>query len=348
MPDKKHTEIKEMGEFGLINHLTKNFKIRNKSTLKGVGDDCAVIDAGNRKLLVSTDMLVHKVHFDLMYTPVRHLGYKSVIAGISDIYAMNGLAEQIFVSVAISNQFSVELLEELYAGMTTACEKYQIDFAGGDTTTIESGLVINVTATGFASEEDIVYRCGASKNEIICVTGDLGAAFTGLLVLQREKKVFQANSSMQPELDKYPYILRRVLKPEARKDVVGIFHDMGIKPTAMMDISDGLSSELFHICTQSGCGCKIFEEKIPIDPEAFNTARELNMDPVTCALNGGEDYELLFTLKQEDYQKVEKHPDFTAIGHITDPDNGIKLITRSGNEYPLEAQGWQSFKESTE
>jgi thiamine-monophosphate kinase len=337
------TEIKELGEFGLIDRLTQNIKIHNKSTVKGVGDDCAVIDYGNRQTVVSTDMLVHGVHFDLMYTPLKHLGYKAIISGISDIYSMNAIAEQVVVSIAISNQFSVELIDVLYSGMLTACEAYEVDFVGGDTTTIQQGLVITVTAMGSAKKEKIVYRSGAQKNELLCVTGDLGGAYTGLLVLEREKKVFLDNPEMQPELKGYDYMLQKQLKPEARKDIIGIFDELKLQPTSMLDISDGLSSEILHICKQSQVGCKLFEEQIPIDPNVHKLARELNLDPTTCALNGGEDYELLFTIKQDDYEKIKNLPDFTPIGHITDSDFGAKLITKSGSEVELKAQGWKVF-----
>lgn len=339
----KHTEIKELGEFGLIKHLTQNFPPQNKSSLKGVGDDCAVIDNGDKVTVISSDMLVHNIHFDLMYTPIMHLGYKSIVVGISDIYAMNAKAEQVVVSIAISSQFSVELIEDLYKGMYAACEHYGVDLVGGDTTTIDNGLVINITAIGSAKKEKLAYRNGAQKNEILCVSGDLGGAYAGLLVLEREKQVFMSDAEMQPILDGYDYLLQRILRPEARKDIVELFESLDLQPTSMMDISDGLSSEILHIAEQSNIGCKLFEEKIPIDPLTYNTARQLNLDPTLCALNGGEDYELLFTIKLDDFKKIENNPDITAIGHITDADYGCKLITKSGSEVELKAQGWQVF-----
>jgi thiamine-monophosphate kinase len=345
MSEPTFTPINELGEFGLIDRLTEQIKINNESTIKAGGDDCAVVDYQNNQTLVSTDMLVSNVHFDLLYTPLQHLGYKSIIAGISDIYAMNGMARQVFVSVAISNQFSVEMLDLLFSGMLTACENYQVDFAGGDTTTIENGLVINVTAVGEAHAKDIVYRTGAKKNDILCVTGDLGASYVGLLILEREKQVYLADQKMQPKLEGYDYILKRQLRPEARIDIVKELDSLGIKPSSMMDISDGLSSEILHISRQSQLGCKLFEDKIPIDPATYNTARELNLDPTTCALSGGEDYELLFTISVEDFEKIKDHPDFTPIGHMTDLDYGCKMISKSGNEHDIKAQGWKVFKE---
>ena len=337
------TPINELGEFGLIDRLTEQIKIRNSSTLKAGGDDCAVIDYKNKQTLVSTDMLVSNVHFDLLYTPLQHLGYKSIVAGISDIYGMNGMAGQVLVSVAISNHFSIEMLDLLFSGMLAACEYYSVDFVGGDTTTIGSGLVINVTAMGHASKKDIVYRNGAKKNDVLCVTGDLGAAYTGLLILEREKHVYLEDKKMQPKLEGYDYVLQRHLRPEARMDIVKNFRELHIKPTAMIDISDGLSSEILHISKQSKLGCKLFEDKIPIDPSTYHTARELNLDPTTCSLSGGEDYELLFTLPVEEFEKIKDHPDFTPIGHMTDEDFGCKLISKSGGEHELKAQGWKVF-----
>lgn len=343
MSDDNFTKIEELGEFELINHLTKNFKIQNESTIKAIGDDCAVISNTSCQTLISSDMFVEGIHFDFVYTPLQHLGYKAIIAGISDIYAMNGIAEQLIVSIGVSNRFSVEMMETLYRGMTIACESYSLDFVGGDTTTTKGGLVINVTAIGRANSDDIVYRNGARNKDLIYVTGDLGAAYTGLLILEREKKVFNEIAESQPQLEGYDYILKRQLRPEARKDIVQIFKDIKVRPTSMIDISDGLSSEIIHICKQSGKGCKIFEDKVPIDPTTYETAIELNLDPITCALNGGEDYELLFTIDQQDYEKIKGHPDFTAIGHITDQEQDCRLITKSGNEYQLEAQGWKAF-----
>lgn len=343
MSEITFTPINELGEFGLIDRLTKQIEINKPTTIKAGGDDCAVLDYKNKQILVSTDMLVSNVHFDLLYTPLQHLGYKSIIAGISDVYAMNGMAEQVVVSVAISNHFSIEMLDLLFSGMLAACEQYKVDFVGGDTTTIETGLVINVTAIGHAAKKDIVYRNGAKKNEVLCVTGDLGAAYAGLLILDREKQVYLADKRMQPKLDGYDYVLKRHLRPEARMDAVKMFKELGIKPSSMIDISDGLSSEVLHLCTQSKLGCKLFEDKIPIDPSTYNTARELNLDPTACSLSGGEDYELLFTLSVNDFEKIKDHPDFTPIGHMTDEEFGCKLISKSGGEHELKAQGWKVF-----
>jgi thiamine-monophosphate kinase len=344
MPEITFTPINEIGEFGLISHLMEKIVPVNKSTIKGISDDCAVIDYGSDyQTVVSTDMFVDKVHFDLMYTPLNHLGYKVVTGGISDIYAMNAIAEQVVISFALSNKFSVEMMDEFYAGIFAACKKYGVDFAGGDTTTIAQGLVINVTALGKVKKEDIVYRNGASKNDLICVTGDLGAAYLGLLLLEREKKIWLDNPEFHPKLEGNEYVLERNLKPECRKDIIGILHNLNILPTAMIDISDGLSSEIIHICTQSKTGCRLFEEKLPIDPSAYNLAREFNLDPTMCMLNGGEDYELLFTIKPGDFDKINNNPDVTVIGHITDVENDFRLITKSGNEHLLKAQGWKAF-----
>jgi thiamine-monophosphate kinase len=341
--DPSFTEITELGEFGLIDYLTKNISIQNTSTIKGVGDDCAVIDYSGYQTVVSVDMLVENVHFDRMYTPLKHLGYKAITSSISDIYAMNAVAEQVIVSIAVSNQHSVEMLSEIYSGMLTACNLYNVDLVGGDTTTIPTGMVINITSIGKAKPEDIIYRNTARDKDLICVTGDLGSAYIGLLVLEREKQVFLESKDIQPELVGYDYVLQRQLRPEARKDIPEMFKVLGIKPTSMIDISDGLSSEIIHICTQSGLGCKLFEEKIPIDPGTYKFAREFNLDPTMCALNGGEDYELLFTLPVTEYDKIKDHPDFTAIGHITDVPGDFRLITKSQNEHPLKAQGWKVF-----
>lgn len=344
MDQPSFTEITELGEFGLIDYLTKNISIKNSSTIKGVGDDCAVIDYSGFQTVISADMLVENVHFDRMYTPLKHLGYKAITSSISDIYAMNAMAEQVIVSIAISNQISVEMLSEIYSGMLTACNLYDVDMVGGDTTTVPTGMVINITSIGKAKPDDIVYRNTANDKDLICVTGDLGSAYIGLLVLEREKKVFLESKGVQPALEGYDYALQRQLTPEARKDIPMIFKDLGIKPTSMIDISDGLSSEIIHICKQSGLGCKLFEEKIPIDPGTYQFAREFNLDPSMCALNGGEDYELLFTIPLSDYEKVKDHPDFTAIGHITDVPGDYRLITKSQNEHPLQAQGWRVFE----
>lgn len=340
---EKITHISELGEFALISHLTDSFVPANASTLKGVGDDAAVIEYGTDTILASTDMYVEGVHFDIVYTPLVHLGYKVIVASISDIYAMNGKAEQVLVSFALSSKFSIEALEEIYKGIRAACDKYKVDLVGGDTTSSKAGLCINVTALGRAKKEDIVYRNGAKPTDILCVTGDLGGAYVGLQILEREKRVFLSDPGMQPELGQFTYVLQRQLRPEARKDVIEILEDMKIKPTSMIDISDGLSSEIMHLCTQSGTGCLLYEEKIPRDENTYNTARSLNLDFTMCALNGGEDYELLFTLAHADYEKIKTHPDITAIGYMAEKESGVNLITKAGNSHPLVAQGWKHF-----
>jgi thiamine-monophosphate kinase len=338
------TEIGELGEFGLINHIAKNIQLKNKSSLKGIGDDAAVINNHNLSTVISTDMLVEGVHFDLTYTPLRHLGYKAVVVNLSDIYAMNARPKQITTSIALSNRFSLEAVEELYSGITMACEKYGIDLIGGDTTSSKSGLVISVTAIGEAKEEEIVYRDGAKETDLICVSGDLGGAYMGLQILEREKRIYIENPGIQPDLGGKDYILERQLKPEARKEIIDKFEVLKVKPTSMIDISDGLSSEVLHICTSSGVGCNIYEDKFPIDHSTYETARELHLDPSVCALNGGEDYELLFTIKLSDYNLIKDHLDISIIGHITDKSEGINLIDKSGNVVPLVAQGWNALK----
>jgi thiamine-monophosphate kinase len=342
--NEKRTEINELGEFGLIDRISKSFTTQVASTVKGIGDDAAVIDAGEEALLVSTDMLVEGIHFDLSYTPLRHLGYKAVAVNVSDIAAMNGKAEQITVSIAISNRFSVEAVDELYRGIHAACQSYKVDLVGGDTTSSTSGLVISITALGRARKDRVVYRSGAKSNDIICVTGDLGAAFLGLQVLEREKEVYMANPDMQPGLEKYEYLVGRQLKPEARMDIVFELEELGIVPTSMIDISDGLASELFHLSSQSGVGVRIFEDKIPIETFAYETAAvEFKLDPATCALNGGEDYELLFTIRQEDFEKVKNHQDIHLIGYTHEKKNENVMITKQGNTVRLTAQGWNHF-----
>jgi thiamine-monophosphate kinase len=344
MSDKR-TEINELGEFGLIERISSRSSLLNTSSLKGIGDDAAVIDAGDHAVLVSTDMLVEGIHFDLSYTPLKHLGYKSVAVNVSDIAAMNGKAEQITVSIAISNRFSLEAIDELYEGIHAACRNYKVDLVGGDTTSSLSGLVISITAIGRASKDRIAYRSGAKANDIICVTGDLGAAFLGLQVLQREKEVYLANPEMQPGLEKYEYMVGRQLKPEARMDIVYDLEELNVIPTSMIDISDGLASELFHIATQSGVGIRVFEDKIPIETFAYETAAvEFQLDPATCALNGGEDYELLFTIRQEDFEKVKNHQDIHLVGYMHEKKNEHVMITKQGNTVPLKAQGWNHFK----
>ena len=340
----KRTPISELGEFGLIEHLTKNISIQNASTIKGVGDDCAVIDSGDSFSLVTTDMLVEGVHFDLTYTPLKHLGYKSVVVNLSDIYAMNGVAKQITVSIALSNRFPLEAVEELYDGIHLACKNYNIDLIGGDTTSSTSGLCISITAIGEVSKEDVAYRSGAKEHDLIVVSGDLGSAYLGLQILNREKQVFEANPSMQPDLENKDYILQRQLKPEARKDVVELLKSKTIVPSSMIDISDGLSSELFHICTQSKVGCKIYEDKLPLDPQVISACEEFELDSTMVALSGGEDYELLFTVPIGDFDKIKGNPNFSIIGHITEKTQGLQLITRGNQEIELKAQGWNTMK----
>ena len=339
------TELSSIGEFGLIKHLTQHIEIQNASTIKGVGDDAAVIEYKNKQIVVTTDMLVEGVHFDLAYMPLKHLGYKAVVSNVSDVYAMNAEPRQITVSIAVSNRFSVESVEEIYSGIYLACKRYEVDLVGGDTTSSKSGLVISITAIGEADKDDLVYRNGAKEKNLICVTGDLGGAYVGLQLLEREKKIFIDNPNIQPELEGNDYILERQLKPEARKDIPTILKELKVKPTAMIDISDGLASELMHICTQSGVGCSVYEEKIPLDPTTYSKAREFNMDPTLCALSGGEDYELLFTIDLDDFEKVKGHPDITVIGHITDKNSGYQLISKSGTQHPITAQGWNAFTE---
>lgn len=337
------TELSSLGEFGLIKHLTQFIEIKNESTIKGIGDDAAVIDYKNKQTVVSTDMLVEGVHFDLAYMPLKHLGFKSVSVNLSDIYAMNATPKQITISLAISNRFSVEALEELYAGFMMACKKHHVDIIGGDTTTSKSGLVISITAIGEAESTEIIYRNTAKEGDLLCVTGDLGAAYVGLQLLEREKKIFMESPGVQPDLEGNDYILERQLKPEARKDIPVLLKKLEVKPTAMIDISDGLASEILHITTQSELGCNLYEEKIPIDPSTYNMAREFNLDPTMCALSGGEDYELLFTIDQADFPKVKANPDITVIGHLTNSKEGVNLISKAGTSIPLTAQGWDSF-----
>jgi thiamine-monophosphate kinase len=339
----KLTNIQDLGEFGLIEHLTDNIKLTDETSVKGVGDDAAVVRYASGDTLVSTDMYVEGVHFDIVYTPLMHLGYKCITGSISDIYAMNGMAKQVLVSLAMSSRFTVEAMDELYEGIRIACKVYGVDLVGGDTTSSKSGLVINVTAIGVANKEDICYRDGAKSGDIICVSGDLGGAYVGLQVLEREKRVYLEAPGAQPELSGFDYVLKRQLRPEARKDIVEILKAAGVKPTAMIDISDGLASEIMHICKQSNAGCMLFEDEIPIDENTYNTALSFNIDPSLCALSGGEDYELLFTVSGTDYEKIKNNPDITAIGHITEKEKGCQFKTKSANIYPLEAQGWKHF-----
>ncbi|QEC54156.1 thiamine-phosphate kinase [Anseongella ginsenosidimutans] len=348
LENKSRTEISELGEFGLIDHLTKNIRLHHASTEKGAGDDAAVLDHSGRKTIVTTDLLTEGIHFDLAYVPLRHLGYKSVIVNLSDVYAMNATPTQITVSIAFSNRFSLEAIEELYSGMLLACDKYKVDLAGGDTTSSQHGLVISITALGTAAADEIAYRDGAAEGELICVSGDLGAAYMGLQILEREKQVYLENPAMQPDLQGKDYILERQLKPEARGDVLELLRALEVKPTSMIDISDGLASEILHIATRSGLGCKLFEEKIPIDPMTYESAREFNLDPTVCALSGGEDYELLFTIAQKDYEKVKNQPDISVIGHMTAKDEGCYLISKSGQVHQITAQGWDAFLKKKE
>ena len=338
------TSLAELGEFGLINHITQYFTVKNVTTKYAVGDDAAVI-SNQDETLVTTDLLVEGVHFDLSYMPLKHLGYKAVMVNLSDVYAMNGKATQITVSIAVSNRFPLEAIEELYAGIQLACDTYQVDLVGGDTTSSTKGMLISVTAIGTAKAEDIVYRHGAKATDLIVVTGDLGAAYLGLQVLEREKQVFAVDPKNQPDLDNYTYLIERQLKPEARKDVVGWLKELDVKPTAMIDISDGLSSEIMHICSQSKVGCKIYEEKLPLDPQVISACEEFELDSTMVALSGGEDYELLFTVPIADFEKIKGNPNFSIIGHITEENQGLNLVTRASQEIELKAQGWNPMKE---
>lgn len=342
---EKRTELEQLGEFGLIQELTKKFSNQNKSSIYGIGDDAAVIQKDeNTSLLVSTDTLIEGIHFNLMYSPLKHLGYKAITSSISDICAMNGTPEQVTVSIAVSNRFPLEALQELYDGIHLACEKYQVDLIGGDTTSSLSGLMISVTAMGTGANDKIVYRNGAKEFDLLVVTGDLGGAYMGLQVLEREKEVFKANPNIQPDLDGHDYIMERQLKPEARKDVIGYLKELNVVPTSMIDISDGLASEIMHICQASKVGCHIYDEKIPIDAKTSMTAIDFNLDPATCALNGGEDYELLFTVSQDDFDKIKGNPNMTIIGHITNEKDGKYYIDKNGSALELSAQGWNHFE----
>jgi thiamine-monophosphate kinase len=340
------TEVSSLGEFGLIHHLSKGVKTFHEHTLCGIGDDAAIIKNVGEVTLVSTDMLVEGVHFDLMYTPLKHLGYKAVVVNVSDILAMNALPTQITVSLAISNKYSIEALDELYAGIKLACDLYKIDLVGGDTTSSPKGMTISITVLGQASALSVVQRSGAKKGDIICVTGDLGAAYLGLQILEREKQIYLQHPGVQPELETSQYLLERQLKPEAPQGAIAYFHKNNIVPTSMIDISDGLASEVLHICKASGTGAYIEEGKVPIHPDTERTALEMNLDPITCALHGGEDYELLFTIAEKDLEKVRFMPEVFIIGEITDPEDGIKLHTTGGNIYDLNSQGWNHFKDN--
>jgi len=344
MTDKKPREIAELGEFGLIDHLTNDVILKQKNTFKGIGDDAAVLTYGKSTIVVTTDLLLEGVHFNLIYTPLKHLGYKAVVVNLSDVYAMNAIPKQITVSIGVSAKFSVDHLEQLYDGIKLACEVYNIDLIGGDTSTSLTGLVISITAIGETNKEKLTLRSTAKKNDIVCVTGNLGAAYMGLQLLEREKEIFKSTNGSQPNLDGYDYILKRQLKPEARKDIIELLNKLKIIPTAMIDISDGLSSELLHICNNSNVGCKVFQNKIPIDLNTEKMAKEFNLEPIIAALNGGEDYELLFTLDIADFEKIRNESLIIPIGHIADKDNGALLITESGHSIELRAQGWNPLK----
>lgn len=338
------TEISSLGEFGLIEHLTKNIELQNVSSVLGVGDDAAVLDHFGKQIVVTTDLLIEGVHFDLMYTPLKHLGYKSVIVNLSDVYAMNATPAQITMSIGFSNRFSLEALDEFYEGVYAACNAYGVDLVGGDTSTSRKGFIISVTAVGEVLPEKVVKRNSANPGDLLCCSGELGAAYVGLLFLEREKKIFLESPQVQPDLEGETFVISKLLKPEARKDIIEFFDEKNILPTAMMDISDGLSSEVLHICRQSGVGCRLYEEKIPIAEEMKKAAYKFEIDPTACALSGGEDYELLFTLPQSEYDKLVLNEQISVIGYITEPGEGKKIITKGGNLYDLTAQGWNAFK----
>lgn len=339
----KRTPLSALGEFKLIDHLTEHFKISHKSTVKGIGDDAAVLSYGKKQIVVSTDLLVEGVHFDLSYVPLKHLGYKAVMVNLSDVYAMNAKATQITVSIAVSNRFPLEALEELYAGITTAAEIYKIDVVGGDTTSSTSGLIISVTAIGEVEKGNEVLRSGAKPNDLLVVTGDIGGAYMGLQVLEREKEVFKVNPNSQPDLSMYTYIVERQLKPEARRDIIELLQKLEVKPTSMIDISDGLSSEVIHLCKQSKVGVDIYENKIPLDPQVISTCEEFDIDSTTVALNGGEDYELLMTISQDDYPKIKGNPNLTVIGYMTEEERGMHLVTRAEQKISIIAKGWNAL-----
>ncbi len=343
MSEEKRTEIGDLGEFGLIDKISEEVRIYHPETVKGIGDDAAVFDMGDSLMVISTDMLLEGVHFDLSYMPLQHLGYKIVAVNVSDIAAMNATPKQITVNIGLSNRFSLEAVELLYEGVRAACEAFKVDLVGGDTTASQAGLVLSVTVTGTVPKDQITYRSEAKKGDILCVTGDLGAAYVGLQVLAREKQEFLGNPDMQPKLDQYSYVVGRQLRPVARMDIIHELADKQIKPTSMIDVSDGLASEVFHLCKQSGLGAAIYEDKLPIDKEAYETAAEFSLDPNMCALNGGEDYELLFTISQEDFEKIKNHADIHTIGYMQEKEKGKALVTRGGNVVELQAQGWKHF-----
>jgi len=342
MANKANSE-QNLNEFELIKHLTKKVKINNKETVYGIGDDAAILEYPDQQIVVTTDLLSEGIHFDLAYVPLKHLGYKAAIVNFSDVYAMNAIPKQLVISIAVSNRFPLKAIEELYSGLQLACDNYQVDLVGGDTSSSVKGMFLSLTAIGSAPKEKLVYRKNAKENELICVSGDLGAAYMGLQLLKRENELFQADSKTQPILHGYDYILQRQLKPEARQEITQLLADENIIPSSMIDISDGLSSELIHICNNSNVGCKIFEDKIPIADETAKMAKEFGIDPLICALNGGEDYELLFTIKQKDYEKLKSHPEISIIGHITNKSAGTSLVTTDENSVPIQAWGWNAF-----
>ena len=342
MTEKKKT-IEDLGEFGLIRHLTKDIRLKNPGTLKGVGDDAAVLDYGGKLVIVTSDILMEGIHFNLMYTPMKHLGYKAVVSNLSDLYAMNAVPRQIIVSLAFSSKLTLQQIENLYKGIKLACENYNVDLAGGDTSTSMTGMALSITALGEGEKGRLIYRSGAKKNDLICVTGDLGAAYLGLQLLEREKNIFLDNPDIQPELEGYDYLLQRQLKPEPRADIIDFFREYNVSPSAMIDISDGLSSDILHICNESQKGCKLFAEHIPVDPETEKLAAEFNITPLVAALNGGEDYELLFTVSPGEFVKVKDNKKIRAIGHITDKEDGCNLVTHDGTFIPLRAQGWNAY-----
>lgn len=343
--NQQRTSLSNLGEFGLIEHLTRDIEINQPTTIKGIGDDGAVLDFKDKKVVVSTDLLIEGIHFDLAYMPLKHLGYKAVVVNVSDICAMNAKPTQITVSIAVSNRFPVEALDELYDGIKHAAKVYGVDIIGGDTTSSQKGMILSITAIGEADEDDITYRVGATDTDLLVLTGDVGSAYMGLQVLEREKQVFQVNPDNQPDLDAYTYLIERQLKPEARMDVKELLKALEIKPTSMIDVSDGLSSEIIHLCKQSGVGCNLYEDKLPLDPQLINVCEEFNIDSTTVAINGGEDYELLFTIRMEDFEKIKGNPNFSIIGHMTQESEGIHLVTRANTKIPLKARGWNALQE---
>lgn len=345
--DQSLTDLEKLGEFSLIELLTKDFELKNKESKKGVGDDCAVIEfKESDKCVVTKDLLVEGVHFDLSYVPLKHLGYKSVMVNLSDVCAMNARPTQILIGIAVSSRFSLEALQEFYSGVKLACDDYGVDLVGGDTTSSSKGMLISITAIGRGREQELVYRNGAKEHDLLVVSGDLGSSYMGLQILEREKAVFKVNPNIQPDLSPYSYLIQRQLKPQARLDIVELLSKLGVKPTSMIDISDGLSSEIIHICTQSGVGCRLVEDKIPLDPQLISTCEEFSFNSTMAALSGGEDYELLFTIKQSDYDKIKGNPNLTVIGYITSKDEGINMITRANELIPITSRGWNAFKEN--